>query len=99
MELFLYSSTPLEDARDVLEDAIEEHLGHGAEITGGGSGIKGWNIDIDAVRDLEAPELKAFCDFLINQGVNSDAALNLYREGAPNRRIYIGEYCERPRSD
>lgn len=46
MEIFIYSSTPLEDAKGEIEDAIEEALEGVCEVTGGGTGTEGWNIDL-----------------------------------------------------
>jgi hypothetical protein len=92
MELFLSCSTPLGHGRDVLEDAVEDYLGRDAEVTGGGGGIRGWNVDIDAFRELDEVELKDFCRFLIRFGVDPTASLDLYTEGTPNRRILIGEF-------
>lgn len=99
MELFMSCSTPLGHGRDALEDAVEEYLGRDAEVTGGGAGIRGWNVDIDAFREIEEEELRAFCRFLIEFGVQPAASLDLYSEGSPIRRIFIGAFSDQGTSE
>ena len=45
-DIFVYSNTHLDVARDVLEEELESLLGDSGEVTGGGSGAEGWNIDL-----------------------------------------------------
>ncbi|MDQ8192630.1 hypothetical protein [Roseibacillus persicicus] len=94
MELFLSCSTFLGYGRDVLEDAVEEYLGSKAEVTGGGAGNRGWNVDIDVVREIDECELRDFCRFLIGFGVAPHALLELYSDGVPKRRLVIGEFSD-----
>jgi hypothetical protein len=51
MDVFIYSSLPLKDARQALEDDIDELLMDLGEVTGGGAGTSGWNIDIELYED------------------------------------------------
>ena len=46
MEVFIYFHSSLPDSRDVFEDTIEERLSGKGEVTGGGSGNRGSNIDL-----------------------------------------------------
>ena len=46
MDVFIYFRSPLPHPRDVFEDAIEERLNGRGEVTGGGSGRAGSNIDL-----------------------------------------------------
>ena len=46
MDVFVYFRSPLPQARDVFEDALEEQLAGIGEVTGGGSGRTGSNIDV-----------------------------------------------------
>ena len=45
--ILVYDTEPLGTGRDELQDAIEEMLGGRGEVTGGGAGVGGWNIDIE----------------------------------------------------
>ncbi|GEM_PF-2866130 len=69
MDIFIYSTTP-GVARDEIEDALEAaHEGVG-EITGGGAGENGWNIDL-CVSDCQKTEevLHVLRDVLRRHGV------------------------------
>jgi len=57
MDVFIYFSPRLTIPRDEIEDALQEHLGNRGEITGGGSGQRGANIDIEIFDDESGPEL------------------------------------------
>jgi hypothetical protein len=45
--LYIYSKGELEGGRDEIEDEIEESLGDIVEVSGGGSGAFGWNVDVE----------------------------------------------------
>ena len=51
MDVFIYFHSPLPDGRDVFEDAIEERLKGQGEVSGGGSGERGTNIDLRVFDD------------------------------------------------
>ena len=57
MDVFVYSSPRLAVPRDEIEDARQEHLGNRGEITGGGSGHRGANIDVEVFDDESSAEL------------------------------------------
>ena len=63
MDIFIYYNIKLEVDRDIIEDQIDDFLGEKGEVTGGGSGISGGNIDIeiyDKVNENIVKELKGF---------------------------------------
>ena len=47
MDVFIYASPGFGRPRDEIEDAIAKFLGYKGEVTGGGSGEDGSNIDIE----------------------------------------------------
>lgn len=47
MDVFIYFPPGLEVPRDEIEDAIEACLGARGEVTGGGGGTQGSNVDIE----------------------------------------------------
>jgi len=63
MDIFIYYNIKLEVDRYIIEDQIDDFLGEKGEVTGGGSGISGGNIDIeiyDKVNENIVKELKGF---------------------------------------
>jgi hypothetical protein len=46
MDVFIYFPPNLGTARDEIEEALEDSLGEVAEVTGGGSGQAGSNVDL-----------------------------------------------------
>ena len=57
MDVFIYFPPNLGLARDQIEDALEEALAEVAEVTGGGTGNAGSNVDL--VFDDRVPTEKA----------------------------------------
>ena len=49
--LYVYLRRGLPLGRDELEDLIEDFLGERGEVTGGGSGSEGSNIDLEVRHD------------------------------------------------
>ena len=47
--VFIYSKLTLSRGRDEVEDALDDVLADAGEVTGGGAGSAGWNIDIELV--------------------------------------------------
>lgn len=47
MEVFIYGVPDLGAPRDEIEDRIEEFLQGRGEVTGGGAGASGVNLDIE----------------------------------------------------
>jgi len=59
MDVFIYASPGFGHARDVIEDALEDALGDGAEVTGGGSGQMGSNIDLELAAGFDSAAVLA----------------------------------------
>jgi hypothetical protein len=75
MEIFLYWLGEAHVAgRDVIEDAIEEALGDKGEVTGGGSGDTGGNIDIEIFDEADVEPLMSE----IAMAVSGDLPENAY---------------------
>ncbi len=54
MELFIYFPISFQEARDELEDSIQDFLGDRGEVTGGGAGVSGSNIDLEIFEEEQA---------------------------------------------
>ncbi len=63
-DIFIYSEAYMNDARGALEDDLEVLLGNVGEVTGGGLGASGWNIDLvihdDDLADDWIPKIVTF---------------------------------------
>jgi hypothetical protein len=55
MDVFIYFPPDIDVEKDVIEDALDDAIGDLGEVTGGGIGESGMNIDLD-VEDEVAPE-------------------------------------------
>ena len=55
MDVFIYFPPNIALEKDVIEDTLDDVIGELGEVTGGGIGDKGMNIDLD-VEDDVAPE-------------------------------------------
>jgi hypothetical protein len=55
MDVFIYFPAGIDVEKDVIEDALDDAIGDLGEVTGGGIGESGMNIDLD-VEDEVAPE-------------------------------------------
>jgi hypothetical protein len=95
-EIHIYSKLELRDARQALEDDIEEHFSGELEVTGGGSGNMGWNIDV-ALLDEDASALEMsqrLSLFLQKWGVPRDTYMHVLPfatippEDAPRIKVY-----------
>ena len=86
-DVFIYSSFPLRDARQGLEDDLDDMLGDAGEVTGGGSGGAGWNIDVEILVEAEANSLVSqIAAFLRDYPVPSDTHMNVaVADGLPIR--------------
>jgi hypothetical protein len=71
MSIFIYFYSKLREPRDVFEDALDECLGGKGEVTGGGSGEAGSNIDIEIYegdpRDFLEPIRKVLKELQVPQ--------------------------------
>jgi hypothetical protein len=89
-DIFLYSSksSPAlqREGRGGLEDDLDEFFGDAGEVTGGGSGNTGWNLDM---RLFDASDLERWLErltaFLRNWGVPDDAFLDVLVTEGPRR--------------
>jgi hypothetical protein len=81
-------------ARCDLEDDLEEFFGSAAECVGGGSGVKGFNIDFE-LADGEDVELwvSRLRQFLQQMRVRPSTYFSVYpddwEEGMPRRRVEV----------
>jgi hypothetical protein len=56
MDAFIYFYERLSVGRDEIEDALDEGLREFGEVTGGGAGVMGSNIDFEFYREVEVKE-------------------------------------------
>ena len=93
-DIYIYAKTSLGRGRDELEDDLEDFLGEVGEVTGGGSGLPGWNVDLTLVddADLESWVVKLVL-FLRQWGVPQDTYLRVFPsdwvEGTEGKRVDI----------
>jgi hypothetical protein len=57
MDVFIYFPPNLGVDKDEIEDALDEVIGNLGEVSGGGIGEKGMNIDLDVEDDADPEEL------------------------------------------
>jgi hypothetical protein len=55
--LFIYLPPGFTGARDELEDAVADLLGKRGEVTGGGAGIDGCNVDVEVFDPATTPKI------------------------------------------
>ena len=89
-EIFIYSSISLREARGNLEDDLEEFHGSTFEVTGGGGGERGWNIDLEVSDDNLANSVEKLQEYLSGWGVPPDTDFDVYvmRNGAEEETRY-----------
>lgn len=98
-DIFIYSSQSspaLEVGLSALEDDLDELLSDVGEITGGGVGIGGWNIDIALNDGVPVEEwVERLVVFLREWGVPQDTYFLIvpsdWIEGQPQRRVAVFE--------
>ena len=75
-----YGKRPLGVARQDVEDDISDTLDGFAEVTGGGAGIAGWNIDVE-VCDGEQLEhcYDEICAALLKVGADPHSSVHIIR--------------------
>jgi hypothetical protein len=76
----VYSPAILSEGRGGLEDDLQDFMGDAGEITGGGGGDRGWNVDLEVTADAEV-WLERICEFLRQWGVAEDTHLCVYPDG------------------
>jgi hypothetical protein len=77
--VYVYSTRPLPEPRGGLEDDLEEWLAGAGEVSGGGGGAAGWNIDLELFDDLAADQwIDRLAAFLREWGVPEDTSFNVF---------------------
>jgi hypothetical protein len=78
--IHIYSGLDLGQARGDLEDDIQNRFDDQIEVTGGGQGKGGWNLDLELLD--EHADVQRFADalvtFLKEWGVPRDTYLNVF---------------------
>ena len=89
-EIFIYSSLSLREARGNLEDDLDDYLGETGEVTGGGGGMRGWNIDLEVSDDALPKMIERLTDFLTEWGVPPDTHFDVWevRDGRKHNTRY-----------
>ena len=90
--VFIYSYQRLSEPRIDLEDDLEDFLSGAGEVTGGGGGSAGWNIDLELeLRDAADVEhwAERLAGFLRDRGMPKDTFLEISTEGSESRRVDV----------
>jgi len=81
IDVCIYSSMDLREARGGLEDDLEEFLDAFGEVAGGGGGAPGWNIDLELFSDEDLSwNINELLDFLREWGVPPDTYLTVSQQ-------------------
>ncbi len=94
-DIYIYCPTGEDGAyRGDLEDELEGFLGEAGELTGGGSGIQGYNIDLSLNDGEEVEEwVLRLRNFLQKVGVRPGTFFEVFPEGwepgMPHRGVEI----------
>lgn len=76
----IYFNSKLSIGRSAIEDDLDDILGDKGEVTGGGSGISGSNIDIDIYDGIAADFLEPIKNILQEMKVPSDTVIVIENE-------------------
>jgi hypothetical protein len=88
--VFIYSYQRLSEPRIELEDALEDFLSGVGEVTGGGVGSNGWNIDLELRDDADVEQwADRLAEFLRDRKVAKDTFLEITTEGSESRRVDV----------
>ncbi len=87
MDIFIYFYSQLEIPRDKIEEAIDDCLGGRGEVTGGGSGNTGSNIDIEIYNDDDTEAVEEVKMVLKSMKVPTDTTLVIEGE---RYKVYEG---------
>jgi len=80
IDIYIYSSMSLREARGGLEDDLDEFLDESGEVTGGGGGAPGWNIDLELYSDDDLPKhIEQLLAYLRVWGVPPDTYVKVSR--------------------
>lgn len=98
MKIFLYSQLPLPEPRGGLEDDLVDFLAEDGEVTGGGGGSPGWNIDVQLSERADTDKvLEGLIVFLRGWPVPKDTYLKIYHDDSEaelERRLVYPLACE-----
>ncbi|MCP2728228.1 hypothetical protein [Limnofasciculus baicalensis] len=78
--IFIYFYSRLNIGRSAIEDDLDEILGDKGEVTGGGSGISGSNIDIDIYEGSATDFLEPIRSILKEFNVPTDTVIVIGKE-------------------
>jgi len=88
--IYIYSKQRLGEPRGDLEDDLDAFLGGAGEVTGGGGGEAGWNVEVlldDAT--YAEPWVDRLAEFLRDRGVPEDTHFDVVSEDQQPRRIGV----------
>jgi hypothetical protein len=88
--VYIYSKRRLQEARGNLEDDLDDLLSGAGEVTGGGVGEMGWNIDVE-LEDTASVEtwIHRLAEFLRGWGVPQDTLFEVISDGSEPRRVDV----------
>ena len=75
MDIFVYIGVGSTSSRDEIEEAIDEILDGRGEVTGGGSGVNGSNIDIEIFDDNDTKGIQEVKAVLRSFNLPSDTTI------------------------
>ena len=78
-DIFIYSSVSLRVPRGNLEDDLEEFLGDGVQINGGGGGERGWNVDLEVPTAKLPQTIEKLKNYLSGWGVPVDTHFDVWQ--------------------
>jgi hypothetical protein len=103
VSVYIYSYSPLEGGRYALEDSLEKDFEGEVELSGGGSGSTGWNIDLEILDDSTSPAMiNSLLIYLRNKTVPRDTYLVVFPpdsngpEGRRELRVYTEDKLQEP---
>ncbi len=94
-EIHIYSKLDLGQSRGNLEDDVQDRFEDDIEVSGGGQGESGWNVDLELLdEDADVHRFaKKLVKFLQKWGVPRDTYLKVFtsdwKEGQEAERINV----------
>ena len=90
IDVYIYSSQHLQEARGDLEDDLDDFLSGAGEVTGGGLGEVGWNIDLRLEDSADVEDLAhRLVLFLRDRGVPEDTFFEVCTDRTEPRRVEV----------
>jgi hypothetical protein len=88
--VYIYSKQRLQEPLGNLEDDLDDLLSGAGEVTGGGAGEMGWNIDVE-LEDTASVETwtPRLAEFLRGWGVPQDTFFEVISDRSEPRRIDV----------